>query len=78
NLHQSLSGIVFNRTYYKLILYLLCGLAGYLLLPIRFFLSITLITIFSFIWKMEKIPLLEMIYFSVIIGIVAGRMGLLL
>jgi hypothetical protein len=66
-----------STTHYKVILYLSGSIAGYLLLPIGFFLSLALVTLFSFLWNREKLPVLEMVYFSVIIGILAGRLGLL-
>ncbi len=66
-----------SPAHYRAILYLLGSIAGYLLLPIGFFLSLALVILFTYLWNIDKIPLLEMVYFSVIIGILAGRMGFL-
>ncbi len=53
--------------------------AAYLLLPIGFINGLVVFLIFALILRnIKEVPLVEMVYFSMILGIVAGRMGLLL
>lgn len=72
-----------NINYYNLIIYILflfvpAILAADILLPVGFFISTALIIFFTLIfWQKEKIPMVEMVYFSVLLGILAGRIGLL-
>jgi len=74
--------IIFERERYILfntLILLLATIAVYVLLPIGFIAGLVLLLIFAFIFRnIKQVPLVEMVYFSMIVGIVAGRMGLLL
>lgn len=65
--------LLFRILVLGLVLY---GLAN--LLPLNFLITVLIIAFFSFVfWQQERIPLLEMVYLSFILGILAGRIGLL-
>lgn len=63
---------------YYLCLFLPVILAGNLLLPVGFFITTAVIIFFTLIfWQQQQIPIIEMVYFSVLVGMLAGRIGLL-
>ncbi|MFP4016426.1 MAG: hypothetical protein ACLFUI_05290 [Halanaerobiales bacterium] len=74
--------IVFTRKLHLLfipIILIITSIAANFLLPIGFVTALFLLLIFVFVFRnLKQIPLVEMLYFSMILGIVAGRMGLLM
>lgn len=74
--------ILFDRKIYlmvSLIILIITSIAADILLPIGFITGLLLLIVFAFVFRnLKQIPLVELIYFSMIVGIVAGRMGLLI
>ena len=61
------------------IILFLASLAANILLPIGFITGLILLLTFIFVFRnIKQVPIVETVYFSMILGIVAGRIGLLL
>jgi hypothetical protein len=65
----------FNLIY--LILFGLIGLTGYILLPLNIIFIVGVMLFFYTYWRQRKVPLLGMVYLSVLLGMIGGRLGLL-
>ncbi|MFW6034777.1 MAG: hypothetical protein ACOCRZ_00840 [Halothermotrichaceae bacterium] len=75
---QKLCKQVLPLSFYNSVLFMIITTAVYILLPVNIFISTLLIILFCFLfWYIEEVPLLEMVYLSVILGIFIGRLGLL-
>lgn len=72
----------FARNQYLLvlsILIILSVISAEMILPIGYVTALILLLVFSVVFRnLRQVPLVEMVYFSMIVGIVAGRIGLLL
>ncbi len=63
-----LNALLFSTTFF----------AAYLLLPLNLLIVVAIVFIPAyFFWKKEVIPLVELVYLAVILGLLAGRLGVL-
>jgi len=79
--HKVSSTVDFDKKGYLLFnsfIIVIVTFAAFLLLPIGFISGLVLFLVFVFLFRnIKELPLVEMVYLSMILGIVAGRMGLL-